>query len=89
TLFAQVVDEDTTRWASQDLGQPTSSWAEGELQTVQMSLPLSPDTPGKVYPIILGLYTVADGQFNRLQIIAEDGRPTDDFLRLTLLRVTP
>ncbi|MCB8981224.1 MAG: glycosyltransferase family 39 protein [Ardenticatenaceae bacterium] len=87
TIFAQVVDEDTTRWASQDLGQPTSSWAEGELQTVQMSLPLSPDTPGKVYPIILGLYTVEDGQFNRLQIIAEDGRPTDDFLRLTLLRV--
>jgi hypothetical protein len=89
TLFAQVVDEDTTRWASQDVGQPTSSWAEGELQTVQMSLPLSPDTPGQVYPIILGLYTVEDGQFNRLQIIAEDGRPTDDFLQLTLLRVTP
>ncbi|MCC6606373.1 MAG: glycosyltransferase family 39 protein [Anaerolineae bacterium] len=89
TLFAQVVDEDTTRWASQDVGQPTSSWAAGELQTVQMSLPLSPDTPGQVYPIILGLYTVEDGQFNRLQIIAEDGRPTDDFLQLTLLRVTP
>ncbi|MFZ1396735.1 MAG: hypothetical protein WAS33_07555, partial [Candidatus Promineifilaceae bacterium] len=87
TLFAQVVDEDTTRWASQDVGQPTSSWAAGELQTVQMSLPLSPDTPGQVYPIILGLYTVEDGQFNRLQIIAADGRPTDDFLRLTLLRV--
>jgi hypothetical protein len=52
-----------------------------------MSLPLSPDTPGQVYPIILGLYTVEDGQFNRLQIIAADGRPTDDFLRLTLLRV--
>ncbi|WP_420631695.1 glycosyltransferase family 39 protein [Candidatus Leptofilum sp.] len=87
TIFAQVVDDDTTRWASQDLGQPTSSWAEGELQTVQMSLPLSPDTPSKVYPVIIGLYTVDDGQFNRLQIIAEDGRPTDDFLRLTLLRV--
>jgi len=88
TIFAQVVDEDTTRWASQDLGQPTSSWTEGELQTVQMNLTLSPDTPGKVYPIILGLYTVEAGQFNRLQIIAEDGRPTDDFLQLTLLRVT-
>ncbi len=87
TLFVQVVDEDTTRWASQDLGQPTASWAAGERQTVQLSLPLSPDTPGKVYPIILGLYTVADGQFERLQIIAADGRPTDNFLRLTLLRV--
>ena len=88
TLFAQVVDADTTRWASQDLGQSTSGWTEGELQTVQMSLSLSPDTPGKVYPIIIGLYTMEDGQFNRLQIIAADGRPTDDFLQLTLLRVT-
>ncbi len=88
TLFAQVVDADTTRWASQDLGQSTSGWTEGELQTVQMSLSLNPDTPGKVYPIIIGLYTMEDGQFNRLQIIAADGRPTDDFLQLTLLRVT-
>ncbi len=88
TIFAQVVDEDTTRWASQDLSQPTSSWAERDLQMVQMSLPLSSDTPAKVYPVIIGLYTVEEGQFNRLQIIAADGRPTDDFLRLTLLRVT-
>lgn len=88
TIFAQVVDETTTRWASQDLGQPTSSWADGEIQMVQLSLPLQPDTPAAVYPIIIGLYTLEDGQFNRLQIIAADGRPTDDFLQLTLLRVT-
>ncbi|WP_420644260.1 ArnT family glycosyltransferase [Candidatus Leptofilum sp.] len=87
TIFAQVVDEDTTRWASQDLGQPTASWTDGDLQTVQMTLALNPDTPGKVYPVIIGLYTVQGGQFNRLQLIAADGRPTDDFLRLTLLRV--
>ena len=87
TIFAQVVDEATTRWASQDLGQPTAGWAEGDLQTVQLSLLLDPATPAKVYPLIIGLYTVDDGQFNRLQIIAADGRPTDDFLELTLLRV--
>ncbi|VAW43292.1 hypothetical protein MNBD_CHLOROFLEXI01-1929 [hydrothermal vent metagenome] len=87
TVFAQVVDENTTRWASQDLGQPTSSWTEGEIQTVQLSLTLQPETPAAVYPIIIGLYTVEDGQFNRLQIIAADGRPTDDFLQLTLLRI--
>jgi hypothetical protein len=88
TVFAQVVDETTTRWASQDLGQPTSSWAEGEIQTVQLSLTLQPETPAAVFPIIIGLYTLDEGQFNRLQIIAADGRPTDDFLQLTLLRVT-
>ncbi|MCP4416897.1 MAG: hypothetical protein GY805_09765, partial [Chloroflexi bacterium] len=87
TIFAQVVAEDTTRWASQDLGQPTSSWREGEVQAVQVSFVLEPDTPAHVYPIIVGLYTVEDGQFNRLQVIAEDGRPTDDFLQLTLLRI--
>lgn len=87
TIFAQVVDDDTTRWASQDLGQPTSSWAEGEVQRVEISLTLQPETPAAVYPVIVGLYTIEDGQFNRLQTIAADGRPTDDFLRLTLLRV--
>ena len=87
TVFAQVVDDDTTRWASQDLSQPTSAWAVGEVQTVEMSLTLQPDTPAAVYPVIVGFYTIEGEQFNRLQIIAADGRPTDDFLRLTLLRV--
>lgn len=88
TLFAQVVDKDTTLWANVNLGQPTSLWEPGELQAIPVTIPINPDAPANVYPIHLGLYNVTEaGEFDRLQIIAEDGRPTDDFLRLTLLRV--
>ncbi|HID52911.1 MAG TPA: hypothetical protein EYP41_12870 [Anaerolineae bacterium] len=88
TFFAQVVDEDTTRWASQDLPVPTSAWETGQVIPVPMTLTLSEATPPGVYPIIIGLYTLTeDGSFARLQRITADGRPTDDFLQLTLARV--
>ncbi|MCB8982599.1 MAG: hypothetical protein H6659_02110 [Ardenticatenaceae bacterium] len=93
TFFAQVVDEDTTRWAAQDLGpagqpNPTSQWAAGEVQSVSLPLALAADTPADVYPIILGLYTLDEGQFNRLQLVTANGRITqDDTLTLTPLRV--
>jgi hypothetical protein len=88
TLFAQVVSTDTTRWGAQDLPVRTSLWSAGELQAVTMEFPLRDDVPAGVYPLIIGLYTINDeGQFNRLQRLAADGRPTDDFLQLTLLRV--
>jgi hypothetical protein len=90
TFFAQVVAEDTTRWASQDVAPAagTSTWPAGSVQPLTMPLSLAAETPADVYPMIIGLYTrTADGGFDRLQIISEDGRPTDDFLQLTLLRV--
>ncbi|KAA3654303.1 MAG: hypothetical protein DWQ04_34615 [Chloroflexi bacterium] len=89
TFFAQVVDDDTTRWAAHDMAppSPTSTWAEDEVRSITLTLTPDDETPPDVYPIIIGMYTVVDGNFERLQIIAEDGRPTDDFLMLTLLRV--
>ncbi|HRQ37224.1 MAG TPA: glycosyltransferase family 39 protein [Chloroflexota bacterium] len=88
TIFAQVVDQETTRWAAQDLPVPTSQWPVGEPQPVPMTLTLQADTPADVYPLIIGLYTLSEtGEFQRLQRITADGRPTDDFLQLTLLRV--
>ncbi len=89
TFFAQVVDEDTTRWASLDLGQPTSTWQPGETQSVEMPLTIAADTPANVYPLILGVYTLTeDGGFQRLQLVTSDGRITqDDVLTLTKIRV--
>ncbi len=88
TLFAQVVDEQTTRWASQDLGQPTSGWLPGELQAVTLDLPLAGDTPPSVYPLIVGVYTrTPEGGFDRLQMVTDEGRLTDDFLVLAPIRV--
>lgn len=88
TFFAQLVDQDTTRWASHDLLQPTSEWQTGDMQRVALSLPLIEETPAGTYPIIVGLYTrSADGGFDRLQRVTAEGRLTDDFLELTRIRV--
>ncbi len=93
TLFAQVLDEDTTRWAAADvqtdaLGMVTSEWPVGRVIAVEMSLPLDPATPPAVYPLIVGVYRVtADGAWLRLQIV-DNGRITmADHHRLTQIRV--
>jgi hypothetical protein len=88
TIFAQVVDDDTTRWGSDDQFRETSQWQEGEITAVQLNLPLNETTPAAVYPIIVGLYVqTAAGEFVRLQIMTAEGRLTDDFLLLTRVRV--
>jgi hypothetical protein len=88
TFFAQVVDDDTTRWASMDLAQPTSSWSRGDTQSFTLSLRIDDHTPAGVYPVIVGVYTRDDqGGFDRLQLVTDDGRLTDDFLALTQVRV--
>ncbi len=90
TFFAQIVAEDTTRWASNDLtpAEGTTNWSPGEANILEMSLLLSPDTPPGLYPLIIGVYTqTTEGDFDRLQIMTEDDRLTDDFLSLTPVRV--
>lgn len=88
TLFAQIVDQDTTRWASQDLTLPTSEWSPGDVQEVSLSLELGSEAPAGVYPLIVGLYTRReDGEFIRLQTVTPEGRLTDDYLSLTHVRI--
>ena len=90
TFFAQIVGEDTTRWANDDpKPQPgTSAWDPDEVRALDFTLTLAADTPPGLYPLIIGAYTqTEDGRFERLQIRAEDGRLTDDFLELTHIRV--
>ncbi len=88
TFFAQVVDSDTTRWASQDLLQRTSQWKPGGIYAVQMSLPVLADTPSSIYPFIIGAYTQPEeGVFDRLQVVTSEGRLTDDFFVLTNVRI--
>jgi hypothetical protein len=88
TLFAQVLDENTTRWASQDLALETAEWAPGKDRKVSLDLQLDPDTPAGVYPLIVGLYTRGEeGEFIRLQTVTAEGRLTDDFYVLTHVRI--
>ncbi len=90
TLFAQIVGEDTTRWASYDFKPPegTSTWQPESLMTLPLRLTIDKNAPPGLYPLIVGLYTQdLQGDFDRLQILTSDGRLTDDFLELTRVRV--
>jgi hypothetical protein len=75
--------------------QPKQRWlahfpagVPGETQVVEMVLPLEPDTPPGVYPIVVGAYrTLDEGGWRRLQLV-EEGRITmADHLRLVQVRV--
>ena len=88
TFFAQIVDENTTRWASHDLEKPTSRWSPKDIFEVNLSLSLVDDSPPGVYPLIVGVYSrSANGGFDRLQMVTEEGRLTDDFLPLVDIRI--
>jgi hypothetical protein len=90
TFFAQIVGPDTTRYAAADMAPPvpTSRWVDGETYSWPMTLAINPATPSGTYPLIVGLYVqTADGGFERLQRVTEDGRLTDDFATLTPIRV--
>jgi hypothetical protein len=87
TFFAQLLDSDTTRWASQDIQTQTSNWEEGDLQIVTIQMTVAQDAPSGVYPIIVGAYTrPVEGGFERLQHVI-DGRLADDFVSLTSVRI--
>ena len=89
-FFAQVLGKENHRWSAIDKSPPagTTSWQEGEVQSVTMPLTLDTKMPADVFPIIIGAYTRPDEvTFDRLQIVTPDGRITqDDFLQLTLIR---
>ena len=88
TFFAQLVDQDTTRWASQDLQMTTSDWPKGEVQKVELLLPVAAETPASVYPLIIGVYSrSSEGGFDRLQVVTDQGRLTDDFLSVAKVRI--
>ena len=87
TFFAQLVGADTTRWAAADVGQPTSQWQVGQVVPITYTLLLDEATPPHIYPLRIGVYLYADGQFANLQTVTPDGRLSDDFYLLTQVRV--
>ncbi len=89
-VFAHVLGQDNKTWAADD-GHPHTSprrmwrWTSGQVYTDTRVLNLAPDTPPGLYPIELGLYGGPDEE--RVPIRASDGRPTDDYILLTQIRV--
>jgi hypothetical protein len=87
TIFTHVLQPPETIWAQQDkqLQPPTSSWINGQVISDTYDLKIKPDALPGVYPIEVGVYN--PGNFDRLRIIADDGRITENFVLLSKVRV--
>lgn len=92
TISVQLLGPDTQRFAALDRWpEPaTSTWEIGDVIEDSYTLTVNEDTPLGEYPVQIVFYQqTADGGFERLQMINEEGRLTDDFLLLTQVRVIP
>ncbi len=87
TVFTHILQPPQTIWAQQDkpLSPSSASWTIGQTISQTYDLHLKPDTPSGVYVIEVGLYDSAN--FDRLRIVADDGRITDNFVLLSKVRV--
>ncbi len=91
SLTAQILSEDvveTTRFGAMDIGTESATWLPDEPQEIQLSLPVSADTPPDIYRLVLGLYTqLEDGSFRNLSLIQDDRITNDKLLTLTKVRI--
>jgi hypothetical protein len=88
TVFAQVIDSaDNTRWAAFDLPQATAQWPPDAIQTLSLPLSVDPDAPPGVFPLIVGAYTVNDGNFENLPVVVDNRITNDNFQQLTQIRI--
>jgi hypothetical protein len=87
TVFTHVLQLPETKRAQQDkpLSPPTSSWATGQVISDTYDLTINPDTPAGVYEIEVGVYEPKN--FERLRLITDDGRITENFVLLSKVRV--
>ena len=87
TVFTHVLQPPETIWAQRDqpLSPPTSSWSVGQLISNTYDLKIKPETPLGVYEFEVGAYEPKN--FDRLRLITDDGRITDNFVLLSQVRV--
>ncbi len=80
-LFAHLVGPDGRPVAQADgLGAPGESWHDGDFLLQLHTLTLPPDTPAGEYPLVVGLYTTADGQ----RLASDDGSMTHQLTTVTV-----
>ncbi len=92
TVSLQILGPDNQRFGALDrqLAPASSAWRVDILVKDSFSISLNADTPVGEYPLQVVFYEFTDdGGFERLQMVNEEGRLTDDFLILTQIRVTP
>jgi hypothetical protein len=84
TLSLQLLDDKANKIAQQDLGQPTSTWAKGIVET-QHELQIGIDAPPNVYRLLLVWYRPSD--FKRIAAYEDRGQFVGDQIELTKLRL--
>ena len=89
TVFTHVLERPETLWAQHDkpLTPPASTWSVGQVMSDTYDLTIKPDAPAGAYEVEIGVYDPAT--FERLRVIAEDGRITDNYILLSKVRVVP
>ncbi len=88
TVFTHVLQPPETLWAQQDkpLQPPSSSWSIGQVISDTYELTIKPDAPRGVYDIEVGVYD-PQKNFERLRVVTEDGRITENYVLLGKVRV--
>lgn len=86
TVFTHVLQPPETIWAQHDKAlPPTSGWSIGQVVSDTYMLTIKPETPPGVYEIEVGVYEPQ--HFERLRVITDDGRITENFVLLGKVRV--
>jgi 4-amino-4-deoxy-L-arabinose transferase-like glycosyltransferase len=88
TVFTHVLEKPETLWAQQDkqLQPPSSSWSIGQVVSDTYELKIKPDAPPGVYDIEVGVYD-PQRNFERLRVVTDDGRITENYVLLGKVRV--
>ena len=90
TIFTHLRGDGNRVWAQHDSwpvtgNSPTTTWVPGEVVLDLHPIVTTTEVPHGTYELHIGIYE-SDGQ--RLQIIADNGQWTDNYLSLGLIRVT-
>ncbi len=93
TAFIQLLDAEGNAVARPKVDTPpggglafTSLWNPGEIVTDRVEIHLPADLRPGIYHLIAGLYHYPD--LDRLLVFDEDGKPTDDYVRLGKVQIS-
>ncbi|HLF27860.1 MAG TPA: glycosyltransferase family 39 protein [Anaerolineae bacterium] len=89
TVFTHILERPETLWAQDDkpLAPPTTTWTVGQVVSDTYDLTIKPDAPAGVYEVEIGVYHAATPAFERLRVITDDGRITENYILLSQVRV--
>ncbi len=71
-LFGHLIGPDGARYGQVDLPYATSTWEPGRYQRTEMPIVLAPDAPPGHYRLMIGMYSLTDGERLPLGAAAAD-----------------